>query len=138
MVINFTKSDKTINNPKAVFEVLKGYMKAQDKIDRDKEHFFVFHLDVRHKIKLLELVSVGTLTSTMVHPREVFTRAISARSAYIIIAHNHPSGVIEPSTDDIAITNRLQEAGKILDITVLDHIIISSKEFYSFKANGRM
>ena len=99
----------------------------------DKEHFWVFHLDNRLKIKLLELISLGTLTSSLVHPREVFTRAIAERSAKIIIAHNHPSDEAAPSEDDIISTKRLVKAGKIVGIELLDHIIVTSNSFMSFK-----
>lgn len=136
MIIKLKDSSKVISDPTSVFEILKAFMKTQDQIDRDKEHFFVFHLDARNKIKILELVSIGSLDSTAAHPREVFTRVIAIRTAGILIAHNHPSGNIEPSIDDRTLTSRLQESAKILGIKFLDHIIVTDKEYYSFKANG--
>ena len=111
-------------------------MRSEDKVDQDKEHFWVFHLDCRNKIKLLELVSLGTLNSSLVHPREVFTRAVGERSAQIIIAHNHPSGELNPSDDDIALTKRLIKAGELLGIELIDHIIVSNSSFVSFKAKS--
>ena len=78
-------------------------------------------------------VSTGTLDASLVHPREVFKEAIQASAAQVIIAHNHPSGDPEPSEGDLVITNRLVEAGKILEIEVVDHIIITSNNFLSFK-----
>jgi len=88
---------------------------------------------VRNKIRIMDLVSVGTLTQSLVHPREVFTRVIAKRTSTIILAHNHPSGETSPSYEDISVTNRLCQAGKILAIDVIDHIIFTDKEFYSFK-----
>jgi DNA repair protein RadC len=84
------------------------------------------------------VVTVGLLNTSQVHPREVFVDAISDRAASVILAHNHPSGVLEPSPDDIATTRQLVDAGKILGIPVLDHIIITKKSHLSFKERGFM
>ncbi len=111
---------------------------AEDEIDRDKEHFWVFHLNARHQIKIAELVGLGTLTSCLVHPREVFTRAISYRAAEIIVAHNHPSGDARASSEDVAMTCKLVDAGKLLDIPVLDHVIVTSSGYQSLKAEGHL
>jgi DNA repair protein RadC len=81
-------------------------------------------------------VSVGSLDSSIVHPREVFEEAIKNKAASVIFAHNHPSGDPEPSEDDLAITKRLVEAGKILGIEVLDHVIVTKTGFLSFKEKG--
>lgn len=127
--------DKKIKmgSPKDVAKVCQDLLGLEDKIDQDKEHFYVFHLDSRNTIKLVELVSIGTLNSSLVHPREVFTRAVGERTASIIIAHNHPSGEQEPSVDDIAVTQKIAEAGRILDIELLDHIIFSKESHTSLK-----
>src|SRR3989339_1495330 len=116
MIIHLKDSTKIVFSPKSVWDITKELMLAEDAIDRDKEHFWVFHLDVRNRIKLIELVSLGTLNSSLVHPREVFTRAVGERSAQIIIAHNHPSGEHTPSEDDIVLTKRLAKAGELLGI----------------------
>lgn len=133
MVISIGEPGKEITSPQHVFEILRIFLNSQDEIDRDKEHFFVIHLNSRNKIKLIEVVSIGTLNSSMVHPREVFTRVIAIRTASILVAHNHPSGDIEPSKDDIEITRRLQEAGSILGIELMDHVIVGNDKFLSFK-----
>ena len=106
-----------------------------DEIDREKEVFYTVHLNSRNKITLIEVVSIGTLTSSLVHPREVFRRAVTNGTAKIIISHNHPSGEVDPSDDDIKITKRLIEAGKIIGIELLDHIVFNhlDKDYYSFK-----
>lgn len=121
-----------------MYELLKGFFKTVDAVDQDKEHFFVFHLDVRNKVKIMELISLGTLNMSPVHPREVFTRAIGKRAASIILAHNHPSGNIEPSAEDIMVTKRLVDAGKLLSIEVADHIIYTHNGFYSFREHDEL
>lgn len=128
--------NKRVENPRQMGRILRKILKSEDEIDRDKEHFWVIYLNSREKIKLLELVSLGTLTEGLVHPREVFGRAVSNRIARIVVAHNHPSGDVEPSEDDLEITHRLKKAGEILGIEVIDHIIISEKGFFSFKEKG--
>jgi len=133
MIIKIAEDKKEILKPADIFQILSGCLKSEDKVDRDKEHFWVFHLDCRNKIKLLELVSLGTLNSSLVHPREVFTRAVGERSAQIIIAHNHPSGVAKPSDDDLSLTKRLMKAGELLGIELIDHIIVTNSSYISLK-----
>ncbi|MFC1623571.1 RadC family protein, partial [Patescibacteria group bacterium] len=79
-----------------------------------------------------EIISIGTVSASLVHPREVFEGAIKHNTSSIIVAHNHPSGDTEPSQDDIEVTKKLIHAGKILDIKIVDHVIVTSKEFKSF------
>jgi len=112
--------------------------RLRDIRDNKKEHFVVFYLDVRSQEIEREIISVGTLTESLVHPREVFEPAIRNSSAQIIVAHNHPSGDPEPSGDDISITKRLVEAGKILGIKIIDHVIVTKNTFFSFKEKGLM
>lgn len=90
-----------------------------------KEHFVVFYLDSRSQEIKREIISVGTLCESLVHPREVFEGAIKNNAASIIVAHNHPSGDLEPSQADIEITKKLIHAGKILDIKIVDHVVVS-------------
>jgi DNA repair protein RadC len=123
-----------IKNAQQVAQVFQGLLRLEDAIDRDKEHFYVMHLDIRQRIKLVELVSLGTLTGSLVHPRETFRRAVLHGSASIIVAHNHPSGAVTPSDEDMKVTQLLLEAGKLLGINFLDHIIFTTSSFYSFKA----
>jgi len=127
-----------ISCPADVHNLLQSVLKSESKPDRDQEHFWVLHLDTRSVIRSLHLVSLGTLDQTLVHPREVFTRAVAERCATIIVAHNHPSHDPQPSSEDITITNQLHEAGKLLGITVTDHVITAGKDFYSFKQDGRL
>jgi DNA repair protein RadC len=93
------------------------------------------HLDVKSRVTLVELVSLGTLNASLVHPRETFRRAIIAGSASIIVAHNHPSGEVEPSDEDTKTTKLLFEAGQLLGITLNDHVIFANDGFFSFREN---
>jgi DNA repair protein RadC len=122
-----------VQSSQQVAKVFVDLLLLEDAVDRDKEHFYVMHLDVRNRVKLVELVSLGTLTSSLVHPRETFRRAVMQGSASIIVAHNHPSGVADPSDEDMKATKLLFEAGTLLGIKLLDHLIFTPASFYSFK-----
>lgn len=98
-----------------------------------KEHFVVFYLDTRNQEIKREVISIGTLNESLVHPREVFEGAIKHNAATIIVAHNHPSGNIEPSPEDMEITKRLRQSGEMLGITLLDHVIVTESGQTSFK-----
>ena len=97
----------------------------------DREHFVALHLDASHRIVAAETVSVGTLNGTQAHPREVFKAAILANALAIICGHNHPSGDLEPSREDRMVSEKLQEAGKLLGIPVLDFLVVSRSGFRS-------
>jgi len=120
-----------IKNPESVVKAIRASIK-----DKAKEHFKLILLNPRNKIIGISTISVGTLNASLVHPREVFEDAITHSAASVVLAHNHPSGDPEPSEDDLTITKRLIEAGKILGIEVLDHIIIVKNGFLSFKERG--
>jgi DNA repair protein RadC len=98
-----------------------------------KEHLIVLSFDSRNRFLGMDTVSVGTLNANLIHPRETFDAAIRRHADHIVVAHNHPSGNPEPSEDDLEITKRLVEAGKILGIEITDHIIITKNRFFSFK-----
>ena len=101
-----------------------------------KEHFVIFFLDSRNQEIKREVISVGSLNANLVHPREVFEPAVKNLAAQVILAHNHPSGDPEPSEDDLELNKRLVEAGKILGIEVIDHIVIGKNGYLSFKEKG--
>ncbi|HCU70298.1 MAG TPA: hypothetical protein DIC35_00915 [Candidatus Moranbacteria bacterium] len=124
------KKVELILSPRDVWENLK------DIRDNKKEHFIVFYLDVRNQKIKREIISIGTLNASLVHPREVFEPAICHTAAQILIAHNHPSGDAKPSDDDIEVTKRLMEAGKILGIEIVDHVIVAENSFLSLKCEG--
>ncbi|MBU1200943.1 MAG: DNA repair protein RadC [Nanoarchaeota archaeon] len=122
------QNGKPIKSAKDVFEYCSPKLSGVD-----KEHFIILHLDTRNRVIKDEIVSVGTLNSSVIHPREVFKSAIKESANAIILVHNHPSGDTKPSEEDKTITERLFDAGELLDIKVLDHIIIGNDCYYSFK-----
>lgn len=122
------KRTNAITSPDLLYNEIKSKL-----INHHKEHFYVCSLDTRNNLIAIDEVSVGTLTASLVHPREVFETAIKRHSAHLILSHNHPSGETEPSEDDLKITRRLVEAGKIMGIEVLDHLIICQNGYLSFK-----
>jgi len=121
------KKSQIYLTPKDVWNELK------DIRDNKKEHFVIFFLDARNQEIKREIVSVGSLNANLVHPREVFEPAVRHLAAQVILAHNHPAGDLRPSEQDIEITKRLAEAGHILGIDIVDHIIVSQSGFLSFK-----
>ena len=98
----------------------------------DREYFVLLMLDGKHRVNALNVVTIGSLTGALVHPREVFKPAVLANAAAVIVAHNHPSGDPEPSREDRELTDRLVQAGRLLGITVLDHVIVGEERFFSF------
>ena len=120
----------TINSAKDAVAQLQELRTAK------KEHFVVLYLNARNQLIHKETVSIGTLNASLIHPREVFKPAIDNLAASIIIAHNHPSGSAEPSEDDLEITKRLKDAGKILGIEIVDHVIIAKNSSMNFKEKG--
>ncbi|RJX17706.1 MAG: DNA repair protein RadC [Ammonifex sp.] len=124
-----TMDPKKIESPEAVAKVLQGYLAGAD-----REHFVVVMLDTQFKIIGINTVSIGTLDSAPVHPREVFKPAVACNAAAVIVGHNHSSGDPTPTRQDVDMTKRLIQAGEILGIEVLDHIIIGDGTFISLKA----
>ena len=104
-----------------------------DMRDLKKEHFVVLYLNAKNQLVHKETISMGTLNANLVHPREVFEPALKHSAAQIIAAHNHPSGDSKPSEDDLEITKRLVEAGKMMGVELLDHVIIATNNHFSFK-----
>ena len=126
---NISKQNgKPIKTAKDVFDYCSPKLSGVD-----KEQFMILHLDTRNKIIKDEIVSVGTLNSSLIHPREVFKSAIKESANAIILVHNHPSGDAEPSEEDKKITDILFKAGELLSIKVLDHVIIGKDSWHSFK-----
>ena len=106
---------------------------AKDLVKSDREKFICLHLNTKNQVISFEVVSIGSLTASIAHPREVYKSAILANAASIIFMHNHPSGDPQYSNDDLEVTRRLVEAGEILGIRVLDHIIVAQNGFFSFQ-----
>ena len=122
---------ETARTPEDVVALVRGRLKG-----KKKEHFLALLLDTRSQLIRVAEVSVGSLDSSIVHPREVFKEAVSASAASVIFAHNHPSGDPEASEDDVNLTRRLAQAGEIMGIDVLDHIIIGDRKYLSLKREG--
>ena len=123
----YTYDFRKVNSPqsaKALFEKLEFF------VNSDREMFLVASLNTKNEPTQIEVISVGSLNASIVHPREVFKSAIISNAASIICAHNHPSGDLTPSKEDIEVTKRLVEAGKLLGIDVLDHIIMNDEGEY--------
>ena len=95
-------------------------------------------LDTKHRVLRIKIVSVGSLDSTVVHPREVFREAASASAAAIVLFHNHPSGDPTPSPDDLVLTTRMVNAGNIMGIDVIDHLILADQRYFSLVEAGRL
>ncbi|MBN1175599.1 DNA repair protein RadC [Candidatus Woesearchaeota archaeon] len=121
------QNGKPIKSAKDVYDYCSPKL-----VGTDKEHFMILHLDTRNRVIKDEIVSVGTLNSSLIHPREVFKSAIKESANSVILIHNHPSGVVEPSDEDIKITDVLIKSGELLSIKVLDHVIVGSEGYYSF------
>ena len=125
---SFSKQNgKPIKSAKDVFDYCSPKLNGAD-----KEHFMILHLDTRNRVIKDEIISVGTLNSSLIHPREVFKSAIKESANAVILVHNHPSGESDPSEEDKAITEKLFSAGELLSIKVLDHVIIGNETYHSF------
>jgi len=111
--------------------MVRGQLKG-----KKKEHFLVLCLDTRNRLVNCKPVSMGSLDTSIVHPREVFKEAVASNAASVIFVHNHPSGDPEPSKEDIELTKRLAKAGEIMGIDVLDHIIVCDTRYLSLKAKN--
>jgi DNA repair protein RadC len=121
----------SVKTPDEVVNLVRGRLKG-----KKKEHFLILLLDTRGQLIRFSEISVGSLDASIVHPREVFKEAIAASAASVIFVHNHPSGDPTPSEDDVKLTERLTEAGEIMGIDVLDHIIICDNIYLSMKREG--
>jgi len=126
-----TAEKPVIQTPESVVRLVRARLK-----DKRKEYFLALMLDTRSQLIRVAEISVGSLDSSIVHPREVYKEAVSASAASVIFAHNHPSGDVTASEDDIMLTKRLAEAGQIMGIDVLDHIIIGDDRYLSMKREG--
>jgi len=125
------KPGKPVQTPEEAVKSVQSKLSG-----KKKEHFYILCLNTRNRVNDTRQVSIGNLDSSIVHPREVFKDAISSYASTVIFVHNHPSGDLEPSAEDINLTRRLVEAGELLGIPVLDHIIVSDKGHTSLKSRN--
>jgi DNA repair protein RadC len=129
-ITNYLKTNQRYTAPQQVYETFSFLMKET------KEMFITLHLDGKNRIICMDLVSIGSLNQSIVHPREVFKTALLSNAAAIILVHQHPTGDPSPSSEDLSITKRLKEAGEFMGIKVLDHIIVGDGEYLSFVEHG--
>jgi len=125
------KQNEKVTSPQKVYELVKSKLR-----NYAKEHFFVLSFDTRNKLLGMDVVSVGTLTASLAHPREVFEAAIRRHADHIIVAHNHPSQDLEPSQEDRNVTKLLVASGSVLGIAVVDHLIVGTDAYIGFKEQG--
>lgn len=130
------KKDK-ISGAADIATIMRGILNYDSEIDQEKEHFWVIGLNANNTIKYIELTALGILNEALVHPRETFRLAITKGVDSIIAIHNHPSGNKNPSEPDITLTKRLADAGDILGIKLLDHIIIADDGYCSLREEGK-
>jgi len=124
------KHQAKIKSPLEVYELVKRYAAFQ------QEYFILLTLNGSHNVISISIVSIGLVNRTIVHPREVFCRAISDRASAIVICHNHPSGAVTPSDEDRQITERIYRAGELIGIPLLDHVIFSKTGYTSMRKDG--
>ncbi len=122
-------SEKFIRTPKDAYEVIR-----KDILNKDQEYLFLITLDSRNKLISKDLISKGTLNETLIHPREIFKKALMKNAYSIILAHNHPSNKSDPSDDDIKVTKRIFKVGIEMGIPLTDHIVVTNTDFTSMKA----
>ena len=130
-VQNAKEEETIIKKSLDVFELFKGTFD-----DKEQEYFYCLYLDNRKKVKKKKLLFIGTINYSVVHPREIFKEAYMVGAVSIIIVHNHPTGNVNPSVQDIETTKKIVQVGRLLGITVDDHVIIGQNNYYSFFENG--
>jgi DNA repair protein RadC len=136
----FSENSYTIREAnQAVVSARDVFLAIQKHIrDWHKEYLLLASFNTRQELMAVDVVSIGTLNTSLVHPREVFSCAIKHRAASVILVHNHPSGDLSPSEEDIAVTGRIAQAGKLLGILVTDHVVVSNTEYYSLLEHGQV
>lgn len=139
MDIKLTEAEKIkILNSDDLYSIMQQILLRDNKIDQNREYFWVIGLENNNRILFIELISLGTVNKTFSEPMEVFSLALQKRAVKIILCHNHPSGELKPSDGDKEITDRLIQVGIIVNTKVFDHLIISEKSYLSFADTGLM
>jgi DNA repair protein RadC len=137
MNIKLTEAEKIkILNSDDVYGVMQKILLREEKIDQNREHFWVIGLENNNRILFIELISLGTVNASLVEPMEVFSLALQKRAVKIMLCHNHPSGDLQPSIADKDVTDRLIQVGLIVKTPVIDHLIISTRSYVSFNTIG--
>lgn len=139
MNVKLKKTDKVkVENCAEFYDIMRRILLRENKIDRAKEHLWTVGLDASLHILYIELISIGGSYSTVVEPMQIFRVGVLKGAVQMLMVHNHPSGSLTPSFRDLDLTDKLIQCGYILDIKVIDHLIISEKDFMSFKNEGLM
>ncbi|MGH1337034.1 MAG: JAB domain-containing protein [Aureispira sp.] len=137
MNINLTDEEKIkLLNSDDIYGIMQKILLREEKIDQNKEHFWILGLASNQRLLFIELISLGTVNKTLVEPMEVFSLALQKQAVKIILCHNHPSGELKPSAEDQDITDRLLQVGRIVNMPVIDHLIISDISYLSFADIG--
>ncbi len=137
---SFELSKRALNVDEEIYPLIRTPKDVADEVANirrnKKENFIVLYLNARNQVIDKETISIGTLNANIVHPREVFKPALANSAANIVLVHNHPSGDPSPSQDDLQLTNRIVKAGELMGIEVLDHVIVTEKDYCSLKDKG--
>lgn len=131
MLNNSEKTGVKIKKPQDVFDLIH-----KDTAEKDQEYLFLISMDAKSKVISKDLISKGTLTETLIHPREIFKKALAKNASSIILVHNHPSEEAQPSSDDIKVTKRIAKVGIEIGIPLVDHLVVTSSDFTSMKAQN--
>jgi DNA repair protein RadC len=139
MIIEIKEKQKIlVKGSKQVYKLVWSCIQAMQPFDREKENFLVIGVTRSLQVKFLDLVAMGTMHALVVEPREIFRNAILHGASSIILVHNHPSNYVTPSTTDIDTTKTMVQAGKLLRIEVIDHLIVGCNGYYSFADEGEL
>lgn len=137
MNVRLSQEEKIkVANSQDIFEIMRKILLREHRLGRKSEHFWVIGLATNHRLEFVELVSLGSINAASVTPFEVFSLAVAKKSPSVIIAHNHPSGELQPSKEDKSLTQELIKGGAILRVHVMDHLIISEEGYFSFRDAG--
>ncbi len=139
MIVKIEKENKiTVTGSQQVYKFLWGLIETMQPFDKEKEHLYVIGVSRAFRIRYVDWVAMGTMHGLVAGPREVFRNAVHLGASAIILAHNHPSNSVKPSKEDITMTKYMVQAGKILNINVVDHLIVSGEGYYSFADEGEL
>lgn len=137
MNIKLTEKTKIkIQDADDIYGVMQRILLREQKVDRGREHLWTISLDNANKIVNIELVSMGSFKATIIEPMEVFSIPLQKRAVKLILVHNHPSGTLKPSEADKSVTDHMIQVGRIVNVPILDHLIITETSYYSFMATG--
>ncbi len=137
MELQFSTKEKILT-ANSVYKIINELLQGEDELDRDKEHLWAIGLNSQHQVKYIDLVHLGTINSCTCGPMEIYRRACIKGVVSMIVAHNHPSGNPEPSFEDSTMTKKLKEAGDVLGIKLLDHVIVGQGRYHSFSDEGQL